>query len=507
MGIKVKQGLILGGAIAAFALPAPAWAQDPPPAAEAEAQATLESAQDAIVTPGDEEPTRELTLDFAALSQALPRLDGEDRREARRILARPDDGPLDRYGDGYTAPEAAQSPFCDANFCVHWVATGRDKPPLDDIDGNDDGDGVPDYVEEVMGSAQDSFTVENTNLNWVEPLGDDNDGGGTGTDKTDVYLIETNGAYFGYASPDEGQGQDSSKYSYLVLDDDYDEFGSIDPIDALQVTMAHEYNHVLQFTYDSLEDGWMFESTATWMENNVYPAIDDYINYVPSFARSSRVPLTSNGGGGLKIYGAAVWNHYLQGTTGAGTVRDAWDASPTVNPPHLSVAAYDSVLSGGTGSNPFPGMGNTFAEFAFSTAEWRSLTLTYADAAKLPDMKRVAKLRVGDPYKKVKLDHLAYALLKIPANAAQSHDLRLHVKSPENTRSGFAIVGRKGTATSGTLDESYSIFPDGTEGSVLLSSDTFSRVTAAVVNADPRVNGAGNYTRDGQNYKVKVTAE
>ena len=75
--------------------------------------------------------------------------------------------------------------------------------------------------------------------------------------------------------------------------------------------MAHEYNHVLQFAYDSQEDTWMFESTATWMEDEVYPEINDYLRYVPSFASASRrTPLTGNAGG-LKIYGAAVWNHFL----------------------------------------------------------------------------------------------------------------------------------------------------------------------------------------------------
>ena len=504
--MTARQGIILGGVLAALALPSSAWADDAPTTADA--KATLESAQDAIATSGDEEPTRELTLAFAGLAQALPALDGDDRREAKRILARPDDGANDPQDDGYTAPEAAQSPFCDANFCVHWVATGRDKPPLDDHDGNEDDDGVPDFVEQVMASAQHSFTVENTNLNWVEPLGDDNEGGGTGTDKTDVYLLELNPnilcCLFGYAAPDPGQGGGESLYSYLVLDNNYDEFGPIDPIDALQVTMAHEYNHVLQFTYDSFEDDWMFESTATWMENNVYPAVDDYINFVPEFARTSKIPLTN---AGRKIYGAAVWNHYIQGTSGAGDVRDAWDASPTVDPAHLSVAAYDSVLPGGTGLSPFPGMGTTFAEFAVSTAEWRSAPPSlYEDGAELPDMKRVGKLRVGDPYKKVKLDHLAYALLNVPASAARANDLRLHVKLPDETRSGYAIVGRIGGPTSGTVNQSSELSASGTADLLLTSAD-YSRVTAVLVNADPRINGAGAYARNDRRYKVKVTSE
>ncbi len=38
------------------------------------------------------------------------------------------------------------------------------------------------------------------------------------------------------------------------------------PIESMQVTAAHEYNHILQFNYDLFEQVWMYESTATWVE-------------------------------------------------------------------------------------------------------------------------------------------------------------------------------------------------------------------------------------------------
>ena len=73
--------------------------------------------------------------------------------------------------------------------------------------------------------------------------------------------------------------------------------------------------------------------------------------------------------GGLRIYGAAVWNHFLAETDDPVVVRDAWDASPDVTPADLSAAAYDDAL-GGTG-DPFTALGQTFTDFAASTAEWR----------------------------------------------------------------------------------------------------------------------------------------
>ena len=71
-------------------------------------------------------------------------------------------------------------------------------------------------------------------------------------------------------------------HGYLVLDNDYSpfEFPGTKPIQDLQVTFAHEYNHILQFGYDAFQDPWFAESTATWMEDQVYNGIDDYLRYV-----------------------------------------------------------------------------------------------------------------------------------------------------------------------------------------------------------------------------------
>ena len=83
------------------------------------------------------------------------------------------------------------------------------------------------------------------------------------------------------------------RYAYLVLDNDYIGFPT-PPTESMQVTVAHEYNHILQFNYDVFEDVWLFEDTATWAEEKVYPAINDYLNYLPAFAAKPQVPMTGH---------------------------------------------------------------------------------------------------------------------------------------------------------------------------------------------------------------------
>src|SRR3954452_19361634 len=157
---------------------------------------------------------------------------------------RPTDDP-DPNRNAYSVPEAKNSPACGRHFCVHWVDQGLDAPNLSDRNGN----GIPDFVERVLRVAEHVHQVENGKLGWREPRSDGHQGGRNG--KTDVYLSQIDGELFGYAAPDRGQGKKGRiprrLHGYLVLDNDYSafEFPGTKPSNDLEVTFAHEYNHIL----------------------------------------------------------------------------------------------------------------------------------------------------------------------------------------------------------------------------------------------------------------------
>ena len=232
--------------------------------------------------------------------------------------------------NAYSVPEAPESPACLRHFCVHWVEQGLDAPEPEDRDG----DGVPDYVERVLRVAERVHRVENGKLGWREPRSDGRRGGRNG--KTDVYLSQIGGELFGYAAPDRGQATKQHRiprrlHGYLVLDNDYSafEFPATKPLADLQVTFAHEYNHILQFGYDAYQDPWFAEATATWMEDQVYNRINDYLRYVRRWVKLYETPLTANS---IKEYGTAVWNQWLARRYGPEIIRKAWagaiDAMP-----------------------------------------------------------------------------------------------------------------------------------------------------------------------------------
>ena len=107
------------------------------------------------------------------------------------------------------------------------------------------------------------------------------------------------------------------------------------------MTLAHEYNHILQFGYDAYQDPWFAESTAVWMEDQVYNGIDDYLRYVRRWVTRYDTPLTASS---IKEYGSAVWNHWLSHRYGRSIVRSAWARAIHTKPGGFSVAAYDSAI-------------------------------------------------------------------------------------------------------------------------------------------------------------------
>jgi hypothetical protein len=364
---------------------------------------------------------------------------------------------------------------------VHWVAVGLDAPNLSDANG----DGVPDYVERVLGVAEYVHRVENEKLGWREPKSDGSKGGGNG--KTDVYLSQIGGQLFGYAAPDRGQATKAHRtprrlHGYLVLDNDYSaaEFPGTTQIHDLRVTIAHEYNHILQFGYDAFQDPWFAESSAVWMEDQVYNGVDDYLRYVRRWARRWDTPLTSSS---IKMYGSAVWNQWLARRYGPEIVRQAWAGALRSKPGGFAVNVYERALRAADGSP----LSLDFVRFAADVAEWRT-GKGFRESRLFPDVPRQGHLRLGRRPVTHQLNHTTFELLGVRARGGKAVVVR--ASAPRGTASGLALVGRIGSERHGrtVIDRAFS-----RRGGKLVVSlgrpGRFSRITAVVVNADARAGG------------------
>uniref|UniRef100_UPI001C81F068 MXAN_6640 family putative metalloprotease n=1 Tax=Nocardioides stalactiti TaxID=2755356 RepID=UPI001C81F068 len=309
----------------------------------AEVQAIV--AGDAVTRGGHTTDGRDLTVALRDLKVQMKYLSPSQRKTAERFFLRPGSG-----GDPYI-PGTLDVLRCQGEICLHYTE--------DDTDGNavlgSDGDNatIPAYVTSVLN------TINQINNDYVAagyrtPKRDGAIGGGT--DKIDIYLgeIGTQGLY-GFCTSDQTPvSGDYSLWAYCALDNDYapSEFPSNTPLENMQVTAAHEFFHAVQYAYDAYEDGWIIESTATWVEDEMFDAVDDNRFYLGDS------PLKKPGKsmdqfGGLFHYGVWIWWRYLTekfpGKTGKlpNLVLAVWnwlDGAPA-GPDNYSTQGLAKVLS------------------------------------------------------------------------------------------------------------------------------------------------------------------
>ena len=402
------------------------------------------------------------------------------RPRPTEVRQRPTDDP-DPNRNAYSVPEAPRSPACSEFFCVHWVAEGLDAPNPADADA----DGIPDYVVRVLKVAEHVHQIENEKLGWREPKSDGRKGGGLG--KTDIYLSQIGGNLFGYAAPDRGQISRDHRtprrlHGYLVLDNDYSafEFPGTKPIQDLQVTVAHEYNHILQFGYDAFQDPWFAESTATWMEDQVYNGIDDYLRYVGRWVHRYDTPLTTSS---IKEYGSAVWNQWLARRYGPQLIRKAWARALPTRPGGFSVGVYDAAIRAAGGSE----FSRDFARFAAAVPEWRTGS-GFREGRLFPDMPRHGVLRIGNRPTTHLLNHTTFEPLRILTRKGRA--VVVHVNAPRGAAAAVALVGRIGTERGGKVISRVDYRRGGGRLRVQLGNPgRFSRITAVLINADAQASG------------------
>jgi len=441
----------------------------------------------------------------SAPAPAIPRLASEAQKPFLSPQPRPTErrprptDTRDPNRNAYSVPEAPRSPACSPHFCVHWVAEGLDAPDPADRDG----DRVPDFVELVGRVAERVHTVENERLGWRDPRSDGRQGGRRG--KTDVYLSQIGGELFGYAAPDRGQARKGRiprrLHGYLVLDNDYSpfEFPGTKPIEDLRVTFAHEYNHILQFGYDAYQDPWFAEASATWMEDQVFNGIDDYLRYVRRWVRLFETPLTTNS---IKEYGSAVWNQWLARRYGPAVVRKAWAGAIDAKPGGFSVRSYERVIRASGPSD----LSRDFVRFAAAVAEWHT-GKSFRESRLFPDVPRQGHLPLSGARLTRMLNHTTFQLLRIRARAGRA--VAVHLNAPRGTAAGLALVGRLGSERRGRPVVRVGFRRGGGKLTVRLRTPgRFKRITAVVVNADAQARGFSarrldwNYLTDGLPFEV-----
>lgn len=317
--------------------------------------------------PTTDEHGRDVTLLLSDLRAALPALTGDERRTAQTYLARPTDEPV---GDGAICQgcnnvklDGTVETSATAHFLVHYQTS----PPL--LGRNQVT--TPEQLAFTKAILESVWKKEIVDLGFRKPLVDDDEpssgSAGNPDSKIDVFLVDVgDDGIYGYVNAESNGAQVAP---YIVLDNDFEEF-QLDPASSLRVTVAHEFFHAIQFAYDASEAPWFTEGTAVWVEDIVYPTINDYFQYL-GLSQIARPRQSVNTTGGLERYGAVTfWKYLSEGYQNRGIIRSVWNAADFPQNRN-GITAVKDVLSY---------RGYAWAPAFARSATWATLPVgTYAD--------------------------------------------------------------------------------------------------------------------------------
>jgi hypothetical protein len=258
-------------------------------------------------------PKPDPTMALRDLVLVKERLPPAAKVRAERLLDRPDDPGGSRGGQlRYTVPSTM---LCTTHFCVHYVRSTADAPPLRDDNGN----GTPDWVERNAAVLESLWQKEVVDYGFRPPP-PDTDLVNHGPDgRFDVYLADiVDGGILGFCSPEPPQNyQYWDVPGHCVLDNDYSlaQIGApgLGGVGELELTAVHEFFHAVQFGYDYADDVWLLEGTATWIEDSVYDSFNEpYRRFPYSALRQPAVPVDTASSTSPFQYGSWVFWRFLE---------------------------------------------------------------------------------------------------------------------------------------------------------------------------------------------------
>ena len=389
---------------------------------------------------------REGTIILRDLAARVPELSPTQRALAERILARPTDR-LDAI-HGY---RTGARRVCGTRMCFWWVRKTSDAPRL--YDGNRNR--VPDWVDFTRKTFGDVWRRQVRHFGYRAPRSDRPSRNDGGDGRLDVYVADVGAdGLYGYCTTDDpGRRVRRNVSAYCVVDDDFTSrqfAGSAFGRRALQVTAAHELFHAVQYAYDWLEDLWLMEGTATWIEDEIYDRVNDNRQYLRTSPLSTRPEFSSTSldyhsrdpaesGAGFK-YGVWIFWRYLSERFGREIVREVWaraDARPRA-PDEYSARALVSALRARGAT-----LGTVLGDFAAANV---TPATTYSEGAAYPVPRPAREFVVtptGLPRVERNIPHLAAEYIELVPQGidpAATLAITLDLPAPVTAPSASALV-------------------------------------------------------------------
>lgn len=204
----------------------------------------------------------------------------------------------------------------EGNFKIHYDTTGYNTPlPEYNLDQH-----VPDWVIYAAEAAERSWRLIIDTLEFSPPPINNNDG-----PEIDIYVKELGGSPYGWTwddGPVRSTPRQYDYYGYIEIDNDFSESGYYtNGLNALRVTVAHEFFHVVQLGYNwypsnglpgcEYGDTYFLEWCSVWMEERAYPEVNDYYLYLNTFFQTPSLSIWKPGEHKYNWYALGTFIRYI----------------------------------------------------------------------------------------------------------------------------------------------------------------------------------------------------
>ncbi|MFA6450681.1 MAG: MXAN_6640 family putative metalloprotease [bacterium] len=314
--------------------------------------------------------------------------------------------------------------------------------------------GVPTYISDVLTILEQTWNHEVNVLGLpAPPLPAGN--------RYDIYVCDLFGAVpgvLGRTNTTETNGL--SAQSFIEIDNDYTNtnptihlYNGITIMQLVEVIVAHEFFHAIQFGMNwSSPSYWLMEMSATWMEDEVYPDVNDYVpQYLSDRFANTYVSIDHFSNYDVYAYGSSAFLKYItEHVGGRAFVPTLWldlqtACTNTQNYPWCAEAVTEIPLISTSLADLSTTLPAVFRDY--STAIF---TKDFVDGPIYP---AVTTQSLGSSYpiqRNDSLDHLAarYYTLTAPAGT-QTHRLSLGFTGSSSASWEVAVVtiGQDGSKT------------------------------------------------------------
>jgi hypothetical protein len=215
------------------------------------------------------------------------------------------------------------------HFIIHYATSGADLPnPVAPYT-------VASWVKKVADIFEEVYSKEIANMGYSSPP----------NMPYPVYLQQLAtppNQVFGLTTSDILTGQSAT--SFISIDNDFSDslYHPYNGLPALQITAAHEFHHAIQYGYNYYFQAWYAETTATWMEDEVYDSVNQLYDYSHKYLQAPDASLDTPSDGG---YSRWIFNRLLAENHGQTVIRSVWEKlRGTTTTPNSTDANGDIVM-------------------------------------------------------------------------------------------------------------------------------------------------------------------